>query len=736
MEMWETMWEESKFAEIFPGLKWYFTTWKKSYFDNSTNLWSKNKILRNFDININTNNSSHTYAWKIIPWIIAIPLKDDCLPDIESLHFSWKRKPIFKLDQNNCLYIESNEKQYISFNFYKNQQKPIIQPILEDSEKIIFSKLSKETTILLDWLKWDNSLISAEKIKQYIIYTKKYSTKVQGTLRDKSNSKNYIANIDKSEIMECFTANVLFVALCREIWLKSRLITWHMIQNITKEWKWLLSNNNWHAWSEVWDEKNNIWVRFDATPTKKEDWEDSNQNSDNSNNNSNDNSNSEESENQSDNSSQESNSQANNNSTKQWEQQKSPSEMLDELIDKAKEEDLVKQSEKIKETLEKLEASEDKNEIKEIMENSWLEDFAKEMIDNIWNEEILKQEEKEISQLENEKDVDNAINDSLLNEEFKRKLSEYWNQIKKQIQEEKKKNQSEMNRMWFNQEEIKLYKLYKKLEQDLEPEVKKQIRALEKILPPLYHEINNENDYYKSWPRIWNTAKLIEYELTWDNKVFRRNHEVKNTNEINMFETIIIDRSWSMWNFNENNSALRESVKAAIIRAKVLEHFKVNFSIVLFDTELEEIMNFWEKFSDKKKNNIPSRLMRAVMKNWWTDIWKPLTYTLENMKKYSRKNWKKSFWNISFLWDGEPSDWLTWNWLKTLIQEIKKSWFWLTAYYINWSNQSSSWLQDYFGSIDSWQTIIVQNIEELTWKLISSYNENLRNIIKKYSKNT
>ena len=60
-------------------------------------------------------------------------------------------------------------------------------------------------------------LAKAQAIKSHIITSKKYSTKVQGTLRDKSNSHNYIKHLDESPILECFSANSLFVALCREL---------------------------------------------------------------------------------------------------------------------------------------------------------------------------------------------------------------------------------------------------------------------------------------------------------------------------------------------------------------------------------------------------------------------------------------------------------------------------------------------------------------------------------------
>ena len=97
----------------------------------------------------------------------------------------------------------------------------------------------------------------------------------------------------------------------------------------------------------------------------------------------------------------------------------------------------------------------------------------------------------------------------------------------------------------------------------------------------------------------------MNHALTNDPNVFRRTKKEKDPTEINMYETIIIDRSGSMGNFASHGSALRESVKAAIIRAKVLEHFKVDFSILFFDDDVESVMDFGEKFSDKRKCSVP-----------------------------------------------------------------------------------------------------------------------------------
>ena len=129
----------------------------------------------------------------------------------------------------------SEKQQRISFNFGLHQIKNNKQPIAQDQENIIFKSLSHETESLLKELRnGPINLSAASKLKQHIIKTKKYSTKVQGTLRDKSNESNYLQHIEESPILECFSANTLFVGLCRSLGLKSRLIVGHMVQNASK----------------------------------------------------------------------------------------------------------------------------------------------------------------------------------------------------------------------------------------------------------------------------------------------------------------------------------------------------------------------------------------------------------------------------------------------------------------------------------------------------------------------
>ncbi len=761
-EFWESMWASPRFAEIHPHYKWYYVSGRNSYFDSNTNLWAKKKQLWDINDSIDKTQRKYTYAWVMPAGLVTIPLPNGSIPDISSIVYNGKYPPLFKKDQNNCIYIQCQEKQYVSFIFYQNQNITPLDPIKEDSEKIIFDKLSSETQNLLNSLKPVSSKDTATQIKKHIISTKKYSTTKQWSLHKKSNKRNYITNLDASPVLDCFSAASLFAGLCRQLWIPCRVVTGHMSQE-TDGWKSLLGSNNGHAWNEFWDEDTQKWIHIDATPQVKEE-------SDNTWN-SQDNNNSESVSEQWDNSSKENESLEPGESSDSWNSEwdkgelseplqeakwqewesssqewndsqwqeseapsKSPIEALEELIEQAREDSLSKQAEELKDTIEKLEQSESKEDIKNILDNTKLSDFAKDMIQDIWNSKILDQEKKEIENATDESEIEMLEKNSLLNEDYKKKLSEYADVVRKKIEEEKKRQKSKMERMGFKDNELHLFQTYQDLEKEIEPELRSQIKALERILPKKYHTIQDKQNYHRSGPRIGSTGKLIEHTLTWDPNVFRRDKQVRESNEINMFESIIIDRSGSMGNFHDLNSPIRESVKAAIIRAKVLEHFKVEFNILFFDDNIEEVMAFGEVFTDKRLNTVPSRLMRALQNSWGTDIGQPLAYTLWKLEDYKKKTKKQSFWNISFIGDGTPISGLKWEWLKSLINEIRNKWYGLTAYYIGWSNQDKTELEWYFWNEQKGWTIIVPDIWQLKQKLIWSYNTGLRNIIRKYTK--
>jgi hypothetical protein len=305
--------------------------------------------------------------------------------------------------------------------------------------------------------------------------------------------------------------------------------------------------------------------------------------------------------------------------------------MLDEFITKAKEDSLTKQGEKLKEALEKLEQADTKEQMKDVLNKAGLEDFAKEMLDDLGNKGIIEQEKEELKNIEDEKELEKKLQESLLDPEWKKKLEDYADIIRKQIEEQKRKLKTEMERFGFKEEELALYKRYKQLEKEVRPEVKRQIAELQKILPPNYIFQRDEENHYHSGAKLDRT-KLVKRKTEGETKLFQRQKIKETVQEINMFETIIIDRSGSMGKFNEISSPFFQSIKAAITRAKVLEHFKVQMSIVIFDDSLDEVMKFGETFSDRK-THIPSKLMRAATHKSGGNSQEPITHVYSNMKK-------------------------------------------------------------------------------------------------------
>lgn len=747
-EFWEAMGESSRFAEIYPPFLGYYTQGKKSYFDRNRNIRSKKKQLSDINHHLTEDIHIYTYAGVITDGITAIPLPDTALPDTSSLAFNGANAPIFKKDQNNCIYLVSKTKQYISFNFALGQVAVNIPPIVQDKERIIFDHLTKETQELMKWWEGKTSHLDlAKEIKRHIIGTKKYSTKVQWTLRNKSNKNNYIKHMDESLILECFSANSLFVGLCRELGISARLCVGQMVQSVSKDKKAHLSKTQWHARSEVRDEEHQQRIRFDATPTVKEDgdkskqnWQEQEQNDQDTDNNFSDDQESQEwkesdkewEEKKSDNEKSQQSSPWKSKKIKQknTSSDKSPSEMLDELIEKAKENNLSEQAEKIQEILDKLDKTNNKEDIKKILNESWLDDFAKDMVDKVGNQWILEEEKKELEHLTDEKEIEQKLKNSLLNNEFKEKLKKYSDILKEKIQEEKRRMKSEMDKYWFKENELQLYKMYKQLEREVEPQVKKQIAELQKLLPPNYQILKDDDTFYRSGYSL-DRNKLVDRKITGDNKIFKRNKTQLDSNEINMFETIMIDKSGSMGSFGDPNSPLTNAIKAAITRAKVLEHFKVQMNIIIFGDKIEEVMTFGEKFSNRT-TKIPSKLMKIATGGAGGNSQEPITYTYTVMKRKMKELGGKSFGNISFIGDGDLCQFQEIPALKALIQDLKRSGMGVTAYYINNTKEKMPLINYYFWSPEDGGAVYARDVQDLSSKIVNSHRTRLSHIISKF----
>lgn len=259
------------FWQVNPPLPGYYYSGKKSYYDISTKLWSKKKVLEPYEfIDIDTTHAKHTFSGKIAKWVFSLPLPTGILIDIASIHPTSPHIHIQK-DQKWCFYVISTGSHEVKFDFYLDQRITEASYIPADSEKIITGALTGETQKLLQTLQ--NSSQSIEEktrtLCNHIALFKKYSVEYQFYIYHKSIWQDYFYNLDESPLLECYSANTLYVALVRELGIPARLCSWHRLESSDEYGgNSHISNKTGHAWSEIWN--GSEWILMDATPVQKD----------------------------------------------------------------------------------------------------------------------------------------------------------------------------------------------------------------------------------------------------------------------------------------------------------------------------------------------------------------------------------------------------------------------------------------------------------------------------------
>ncbi len=131
--------------------------------------------------------------------------------------------------------------------------------------------LSAETEDLLDSLLNEKmtNIEKSKKIKTYIASKKGYNVKYQKSLKDRSRDTNeYIRNIDLAPEIECYTAALFGISLCRSIGIPARLNGGYLGK--TSKNTTTITRSDGHAWAEIWSEESNSWVIVDFTPPSNE----------------------------------------------------------------------------------------------------------------------------------------------------------------------------------------------------------------------------------------------------------------------------------------------------------------------------------------------------------------------------------------------------------------------------------------------------------------------------------
>lgn len=258
----------------------YYASGRKSHYDIDRETWSKRKQPVPYNANI-SGSERQTISATVNSGTKSIPIPNGYGLDVSSIKFKGDVPEILR-DQNGCFYVKTNGVSTFSLDFLKENPIFIGVPIAEDVLPIHKGLLSADTEKILAGLK-GGDLEKAEQLRQYLLSKHFYpgdgnlrmAQALQLKLRSESTGDNYIQNLDKSEYLECYSANTLFIAMLRKAGISSRLVIGHHVES-AKDGKASINSTTGHAWTEVWD--GNSWRRMDATPNPKQQKKDQDQN--------------------------------------------------------------------------------------------------------------------------------------------------------------------------------------------------------------------------------------------------------------------------------------------------------------------------------------------------------------------------------------------------------------------------------------------------------------------------
>lgn len=244
---------------------------RKSYFDIDRKTWSKKKRLTPYTTPLG-GGERQTISGSVDGGVKSIPIPARHALDFSSLKYSGAAPKIYR-DQNGCFYIETDSACSFSIDFLKENPPHENPPIMEDTQSIYRGGLSAPTEAVIKRMNGTN-IQKAEQARQYLLANHFYpgggdlkkAQALQHKLRSESTGDNYVQNLDKSEYLECYSANTLFIAMLRKAGIPARLVVGHRVQG-AKNGKAEITDSTGHAWAEIWDGSG--WRRFDATPAPK-----------------------------------------------------------------------------------------------------------------------------------------------------------------------------------------------------------------------------------------------------------------------------------------------------------------------------------------------------------------------------------------------------------------------------------------------------------------------------------
>ncbi len=151
--------------------------------------------------------------------------------------------------------------------FLSKNDGSITKPKSEPQVLTFPATLSPETERVLQEIKTKTTTIEkARALRTFTLKHLEYSNDSSYNVLYENYENGYIGAIDKFKKADCDVANTYFAALCSKLGIPVRHVVGHMVKGKDKSGNSKITSGTGHAWSEIWDDETDSWVRMDATP--------------------------------------------------------------------------------------------------------------------------------------------------------------------------------------------------------------------------------------------------------------------------------------------------------------------------------------------------------------------------------------------------------------------------------------------------------------------------------------
>ncbi|OGE72121.1 hypothetical protein A2617_02920 [Candidatus Daviesbacteria bacterium RIFOXYD1_FULL_41_10] len=175
------------------------------------------------------------------------------------------------IDQNDDFIVRSTSRQDTLVKIQKTAIEKEHQIVISREEPqviLIPSTFTEETEEKLKEVQ-NTRKTTNDKARALSAYTRrhlKYSNDSSLNSVYNSDSDGYAGSIDKHKMADCDVANTYFAALCAKLGIKARHAVGHMVKGKDSEGNARITSGTGHAWTEVYDEHSQKWIKIDATP--------------------------------------------------------------------------------------------------------------------------------------------------------------------------------------------------------------------------------------------------------------------------------------------------------------------------------------------------------------------------------------------------------------------------------------------------------------------------------------